>query len=161
MTKFTISRTFDAPQRTVFDYWVTPEHFVSWCGPEGCESKLLHADVRPGGHLFEWQKFRDDKFFLKHAYRKVQPYDELVFVISFCTEDGEHTQHPFLPDWPEYLLTTVKFEDLGSQTRVTVEWDPIDVSDVQLAYFNEHQHFGQEGWKQGFDKLERLLGVMA
>lgn len=47
----TITRTFDAPPRAVFDAWTRPEQFAVWFGTEAVSVPLetVSMDVRVGG----------------------------------------------------------------------------------------------------------------
>ncbi len=44
-----IERLFAAPPETVFDYWIKPELYVSWFGPDGCEVPEYEIDPKEGG----------------------------------------------------------------------------------------------------------------
>src|ERR1700726_1274496 len=109
MNNFTISRTFDAPRRLVFNCWAEPQHFEKWgLAPAGCTCRLLHADLTPGGYYHIQQAFPDGiQVHCKLEFRQISPFDQLVFVTSICDEKGETVKNPFFSDWPERLLTTV------------------------------------------------------
>ena len=171
---FTISRVFDAPRAQVFNCWVEPTHFEKWFAPANCESRLLSADVRPGGHYNQEVLFPDGTRFLTRInFREINPIDLLVFVTSFCNDAGELTKHPFMPLWPDHLLTHVTFEDVGKDvakgegkdegkdegagTRVTVVWDPIDASADEVECFYNSQPSCYAGWTGTFDRLESFL----
>jgi uncharacterized protein YndB with AHSA1/START domain len=158
MNSFTITRVFRAPRSAVFDCWVNPAHFVTWFPPADCTSKLLQADVRPGGLYHQEDRWPDGgHFYVKHVFREVKPVDLLVLVTSFCSEACQVVKHPHAALWPENLLTTVAFEEAGEDTRVTVRWAPIDVPDEQAAFFSEHLDWCDAGWTGTFDRLKCFL----
>src|ERR1700722_17693514 len=157
MNNFTISRTFDAPRRLVFNCWVEPHHFEKWgLAPAGCTCRLLHADVRPGGYYHVQQEMPDGKqVHCKVEFRQISPIDQLVFVTSLCDEKGETIKNPFFRDWPERLLTTVNFEDEGTDTKVTVIWELMEASPAEAAFFLRNLEIGHQGWSETFDRLQK------
>jgi len=158
MNNFTFSRTLKAPRDLVFDCWVKPERFGHWFSPASCESKLLYADVRPGGYCHQethgdegevnWNKFE---------YLEINPIEKLVFVVSFCDRNLKPAEHPMFPEWPERLLTTVTFEDSGVDTKVTVLWEPLEASAEETAFFMSQIDACQIGWSETFDKIEKTV----
>lgn len=159
MNNFTISRTFDAPRRLVFDCWVEPQRFEKWgLAPAGCTCRLLHADVRPGGYYHILQEGPNGRqIHCKVEFRQISPIDQLVFVVSICDEKGEVVKNPFFPEWPARLLTTVTFEDDGSGTKVTVFWELLEASAAEAAFFMQNLEIGREGWSQTFDRLRKTI----
>ena len=162
MNNFTISRTFDAPRCLVFNCWVDPQHFEKWgLAPAGCTCRLLHADVRPGGYYHIQQEGPDGKqIYCKVEFRQISPIDQLVFVVSICDEKGEIVKNPFVPEWPERLLTTVTFEDDGSGTKVTAIWELLEASGAEAAFFMQNLHIGRQGWTETFDRLQKTIEAL-
>ena len=159
MDNFTISRTFDAPRRLVFDCWVEPKHFEKWgLAPSGCTNRLLHADVRPGGYYHIEQKMSDGKaVFCRFDFQQISPIEQIVFVTSLCDEKAKIVKNPFFPDWPMKLLTTVNFEDDGNGTKLTVLWEPIEATPAELAFFEKNMSIGHQGWSETFDRLQKAI----
>jgi uncharacterized protein YndB with AHSA1/START domain len=96
----------------------------------------------------------------KIDFRQISPVDQLVFVTSLCDEKGETIKNPFFPDWPERLLTTVTFEDEGSDTKVTVIWELMEASDAEAAFFRQNLQIGQQGWSETFDRLQKTIEAL-
>lgn len=158
MSRFSISRVFDAPRRRVFDCWVDPAHFEKWFGPADCVNRVRSADIRPGGYCqIEETGPLGGPFFIKLEFEEIDPVDRIVFVNSFCNEAGEFAKHPFLPLWPDKMRAHVTFEDVGEGTKISVIWDPLDADEAQTAFFVENQWMGQAGWSQSFDRLTKVL----
>ena len=47
----TITRTFDAPRKLVWQAWTDPKMMAQWFGPRGFTNPFCELDVRPGGSL--------------------------------------------------------------------------------------------------------------
>jgi len=158
MSSFTISRVFEAPRQLVFDCWVQPAHFEQWFAPAGCGSRLCSADVRPGGHYHQEVVWPDGtSFHTMHAFKEIHPIDLILFVSSFCDESGQIVKHPFDDRWPDRLLTRVTFAEEGRNTRVTVQWDPVDATEAELKNFVDSQPNCVLGWTGTFDRLAATL----
>lgn len=158
MASFTITRDFPASQGLAFDCWAMPDRFVRWFPPADCTTTLLQANVEPEGLYLQEDRWPDGgHFYVKHVFREVSPSERLVFVTSFCTETGQAVKHPHAPLWPENLLTTVTLEEAGKNTRVTVIWEPVDVSDEEASFFAEHLGWCEAGWNGTFDRLANYL----
>lgn len=105
-----VTRTFAAPARLVWEAWTRPERLQSWWAPKsfGVYFVSCRADVRTGGsYRFEMGHPGSDQpmaFFGR--YLEVTPHERLVWTNE---EGGEGGQ-----------VTTVTFEDLGGETRVTL-----------------------------------------
>ncbi len=143
----------------MFKCWIDPQLFEKWglC-PEGTTCRLLHADVRPGGHYHVREEWPDGKLvYTKFEFRRIRPNEELVFVTSLSDETGKTVEHPFWPEWPTRLLATVNFEDDESGVNVNVLWEPLEPSDSQIAFFMQHIDMGRIGWSQTFDRLQTTI----
>jgi uncharacterized protein YndB with AHSA1/START domain len=94
----------------------------------------------------------------RFVYREIAAPERIVFVHSFSDEKGGLTRHPMSPDWPIEMLSTFLFEDVGSnRTKVTINWVPINATDVERETFEEGRGSMTQGWAGTFDKLESYL----
>lgn len=154
MSSFSTSRTFNAPRSLVFDCWVQPERFEHWFSPADCETKLVSADVKPGGSFQLQTTSPDGKvFWTKHEFLEIEPTDRMVFLISFCDEQGNLASHPYWGErWPVYMMNTVTFEDKGSATKVSVVVEPHQSSFEQIEFFDDRRILLRAGWADTFDK---------
>jgi len=131
---FTITRTFDAPRRLVFDAFIKPEHLVHWHhAGEGWKTPFAETDPRPGGKLRIGYGSPDGKedFVLEGTYREVRAPELIVYVID---------------DRP----VEVTFEELGAKTRVTVEVT------LETEY---HEDVQRGGWTEHIDNLATYLAT--
>lgn len=104
-----VTRTFNAPQRLVFDAWTKPELFKKWWLPKtfGLTMIACEMDVRTGGSYKLTIKHGDTPpmdFFGK--YREVTPHSRIVWTNEESEEGGP--------------VTTVTFEERNGKTTVTM-----------------------------------------
>lgn len=99
---FTITRTFAAPAKLVFEAFTTPEHFAVWFGTSSVEVPLetLDMDVRvggvwtavmhlPGGDVKHWEG----------EYTELDPYTRVAFTLT--DQIGEPAGEPVTVDLVE------------------------------------------------------------
>jgi uncharacterized protein YndB with AHSA1/START domain len=103
-------RVIDAPRELVFSVWTDPKHMAQWWGPDGFSITTHSFDMRPGG---VWR-------FVMHGpdgrdYENRVTFDEIVPPerILYHHGGGDDVE-------PVQFRTTVTFEDLGRQTKVTL-----------------------------------------
>ena len=145
--EFTLTRTFDAPRRLVFDAFTRPEMVRQWLfGP--AEWPLVHCeiDLRVGGKLrYVWRHKERGDMGMSGVFQDVAVPERLV-----------HTEL-FDEDWTggETLLTTT-FVESGGRTTVasTVRYSSQTARDAVLKTPM------LEGWSQGHDRLDELLATL-
>ena len=104
------TRVIDAPRALVFSVWTDPKHLAHWWGPDGFSITTSSFDFRPGGI---WR-------FVMHGpdgrdYENRITFDEIMPPerILYHHGGGDDVE-------PVQFRTTVTFEDLDGQTRVTL-----------------------------------------
>jgi len=143
--EFTVTRTFNAPARLVFEAWTKPELLKQWWAPKSMSSTLLscEADVRPGGTYrfvfgVEASKTKTMEFFGK--YLEVIPHSRLVWT----NEEGDGGA----------AVTTVTFEEKAGKTLLVLhERHP------SKEAVDEGIGFG-EGLRETFVQLDELLDTL-
>jgi len=102
-----VTRTFDAPPRTVFKAWSEPELFRKWWVPKGAPMTLLSCDmdVRTGGKYRLEFGAGDQSMAFHGKYLDVVPGERIVWTNDESDEEG--------------AVTTVTFEDQGGKTLLT------------------------------------------
>ena len=103
-----VTRTFDAPARTVFEAWTKPELFRRWWAPKsmGMSLRSCEMDVRVGGKyrlVFGDDASKPMAFFGR--YIEVTPYSRLVWT-NEESDDG--------------AVTTVTFEEQDGKTLLAM-----------------------------------------
>jgi uncharacterized protein YndB with AHSA1/START domain len=67
-------------------------------------------------------------------------------------------RHPFAPDWPAEMLSTITFAGAGDgKTTVTVRWKPINATEAERKVFSEGKASMQQGWGGTFERLADYL----
>jgi uncharacterized protein YndB with AHSA1/START domain len=102
-----MTRTFDAPQKLVFEAFTKPEHVVHWMlGPEGWTMPVCEIDLRPGGrwHMV-WRRADGDEMAMSGEYQEVTPWSQTVQTESWG------------PEWVSTVNTTRFIAD-GDRTTV-------------------------------------------
>lgn len=155
---FTITRTFDAPRHLVFKAWTEAERLEHWWGPKGYTPRVAKLDLRPGG-IFHYQLRSPEgtEMWGKFIYREIQIPSRLVFITSFSDEAGGITRHAFVPNWPREMWSAVTFTEQNDRTTVTVEWAPLNATEVERKTFAEGHDSMQQGWTGTLDQLSDYL----
>jgi uncharacterized protein YndB with AHSA1/START domain len=103
------TRIFDAPRDLVFEVWTEPRHLAEWYGPNGFHTETVSMDLRPGGIWRLVMHGPDRDYHNRIVYLEVVRPERIVY--KHAPEAGdEQSSHQ----------ATVTFEDLGKQTRLTL-----------------------------------------
>jgi len=141
----TLVRIFDAPVSLVFKAWTDPQHLAQWSAPHGFTLPHSEGEVRPGG---AWRccmrKPDGTELWLGGVYREVVKDRLLVFTHIWDKEDGT-------PGFES--VVTVRFEDLGGNTKLTFHQAPFE------SVASRDGHAG--GWNECFERLDVLLPTIA
>jgi uncharacterized protein YndB with AHSA1/START domain len=155
---FEIARVFDAPRSRVWRAWTEAEQLRHWWGPAGFKVHTCKVDLRPGGVFLYGMTGPDgSEVWGRFVYREIEPPAKLVFIVSFSDPQGAVTRHPWSPDWPLHIGSTVLFEDLGGKTRVTVQWLPHEATEIERKTFEEGRESMKQGWTGTLDQFGRYL----
>jgi uncharacterized protein YndB with AHSA1/START domain len=155
---FEIQRVYDAPVERVWAAWTEPERMQQWFSSPGMKSVHSRMDLRPGGLYHYCLRGADGtEFWGRWIIREVKKPEKLVFVLSFSDEKGGITAHPMNPDWPRQMLSTISFEALGKRTRVTVNWLPLDATELENKTFDGGRDGMATGWGGTLDNLTQYL----
>jgi uncharacterized protein YndB with AHSA1/START domain len=138
-----VTRTFDAPQKLVFEAFTEPEHVVHWMlGPEGWTMPVCEIDLRPGGrwHMV-WRRADGSEMAMTGEYREVTPWSRTVQTESWG------------PGWPATVNTT---EFIADGDRTTV------VQTMRYPSQADRDRALETGMKDGADiSYERLAAHLA
>jgi uncharacterized protein YndB with AHSA1/START domain len=155
---FVIARTFDAPRDLVFRAWTEADRLAQWFGPGGFTMLSSTLDLRPGGAYHYGLRSPDGKVMWgRWVFRDVVPPERLAFVFSFSDESGGVTRHPFAPDWPAEVLSTVSFAEHHGKTTLTMHAVPLNATAAELQAFTAGQGSMQQGWSGTLDALAAYL----
>lgn len=144
--KLFLTRVFEAAPRNLFNAWTQEELLQNWWGPHGFTNPVCKVDAKPGGSLLIHMQSPDGMIFPMHGYiQKLEIPKLLVFTTSAFEDDNGIDQIE--------SLNTVYFDEVDGKTALSLQ--------VLLLRSNptadEALDGMEEGWKQSFDKLERLV----
>jgi uncharacterized protein YndB with AHSA1/START domain len=148
-----ITHLFDAPRETVFNAWTDPEVLKLWYAPDGCTIEFKYIDTVQEGkfHSVIHDPVHGDCW-IKGTYLEVFAPKKLVFTMALSDEQGNLVSSATAgksEDWPEETITTVTFEPIGEQTKVTVH---------QTVAEEEAKKTGAyQSWIKMFNKLNVLI----
>jgi len=148
-----ITHLFDAPKELVFGAWTDPDQLKHWYAPDGCSIEFKAIEVTQGGYFHSC--IHDPvhgECWIKGTYLEVLPGQKLVFTMVMSDEAGNSVssvQAGKTEDWPEEQITTVTFESVGEQTKVSIHQT---VSEEEAKKTGAYQ-----SWIKMLNKLHLLL----
>ena len=149
----TITRIFDAPTEEVWRAWTNPERMKGWYGPKDFTIPIVEMDLRVGGKVFTCMESPEgQKFYSTGTYKVIEPLKKLVTTDNFADEHGNvvpASHYGFTYDFPDELLVTTTFEDLGGQTKMVMNHAGMPGGELGEAT--------RQSWSEMFDKLEAIL----
>ncbi|MEO6938861.1 MAG: SRPBCC domain-containing protein [Candidatus Kapaibacterium sp.] len=144
-----ITREFNAPRALVWRAWTEPELFKKWWGPKMFTCPVAKMDVRVGGkYLWSMRGEGWGDIYTTGEFLEVVPIEKLVYTDSFSDAAGNivsPTYYKMPSDFPEKMLVTVRLEDLGNTTKMTIQHVGVPSGEMTDAT--------KQGWNESFDKL--------
>lgn len=108
-----MSRIYDAPRAKVWEAMTKPEHVRKWWGGPGFSNPVCEMDLRPGGRWHHVMRFPDGhELVLDFVFLEINAPSRLVW---------QHVDHGKRKGPPPTCRTTSTLDDLGQQTRATME----------------------------------------
>lgn len=154
--EITISRQFNAPPAAVWKMWSDPELIKRWWGPKDFTSPSCVIDFRVGGkYVYDMKESAEmggRDLYSTGVFKKIDPYKEIVYTDSFSDEKGNAvpaSYYGMTDDIPLELNVTVRFEDLGGKTRLTVTHEGLPAGEISEG--------ASIGWNESMDKFETAL----
>jgi len=158
---FRISREFDVNQETMWRLWTEKDLLEKWSGPKGTKLKQSNFELKAGATNHYCMISPDGtEMWGKQVFREIMKPDRYIYITSFSDAQGNMTRHPMSATWPLEMLTTVTFLTLGDQTRVTIEWMPLNASAEEIKTFNEAHEGMKMGWGGSLDTLQEYLETL-
>lgn len=153
-----LTRTLDAPRELVWQIFTQADHLARWWGPQGCSTRVLHLDLRPGG-LFHYAMTAPNgtSMWGKFVYREVVAPESLAFVLSFADSRANTVRAPFSATWPLEVLSQNLFTEAEGKTTVTMAAAPFNATEEERTSFAA----GRESLKQGTNgSFEQLIAYL-
>jgi uncharacterized protein YndB with AHSA1/START domain len=147
----TLTKTITASRERVWEAWVNQDQVQQWWAPNGFTNPVCEVDARVGGELSIVMLAGDGmgsmsgmKAPMKGVFTEVVENEKLVFTNIALDDNGNHLLEG---------LTTVAFEDLEGNTKLTVH-----TGAGGTAPGVEQMLGGMEtGWNQQLEKLSKFL----
>ncbi|MHC1784409.1 MAG: SRPBCC domain-containing protein [Anaerolineaceae bacterium] len=156
VSDMTIVRVFNARPELVWKMWSDCGLLMRWWGPKDYTSPKCRMDFRVGGkYVFTMHspvEQGDQDLYSTGTYKKIDPHKELVFTDSFSDENGNVVPGSYYgmgDDFPLELLVTIRFDDQGGKTRMTLTHSGMPEGEMR--------EMTGVGWNQSFDKFEHAL----
>jgi uncharacterized protein YndB with AHSA1/START domain len=141
---FELKRIVPAAPSVVFTAFSDALELAKWWGPRGFTTPSIEFEPRVGeSYRIEMQPPEGDHFFLTGVFLEVAPPARLAY--TFVWEEPD-------PDDVENSVG-LSFRDLGESTEVVLIQGPFKTPERRTLHC--------DGWKDGFDKLERLVSAQA
>lgn len=116
MKKITVDALINADAKKVWNYYTQPEHITQWnFAAADWHCPRAENDMKVGGTYKARMEAKDGSF----GFDFVAVYSEIVEGKEFTHEFGGRT-------------ATVRFDDLGGQTKVMVSFDPEEQNPVEM-----------------------------
>lgn len=154
----TIERVFDAPIEKVWDAWTNPDQIKKWWGPKDWTAPAAKIDFRVGGTYLYCMRGKmspdapEQDSWSGGVFKEIVPMQKIVATDYFADAEGtkvDPKEYDMPGEWPEEMVVTVTFEDLGNgKTKLTLvhEGHPADLADM-----------AEMGWNQSLDKFAAAL----
>jgi len=133
------TRLINASRERVFDVWADARHLANWWGPNGFTTTTDSLDMRPGG---VWR-------FVMHG-PDGRDYQNQITYLEVVRPERIRYRHGGVEDVDVDFHTTVTFEEVGNQTRVTIQ--AVFPSAEELARVIR-EYGADEGAKQHLGRL--------
>ena len=156
--EFSLTRAFDAPRALVFKAWTQAGHLARWWGPAGFDVVRCEMDLRPGGTFLYGLRGPDGgTMFGRWLFRDVSAPASLEFLAAFCDEQGHPRRHPFAPEWPLEMLSTLRFIEDDGRTTIALTAVPFEATPRECEVFAAATGSMAEGWKGTLDKFDAYV----
>jgi uncharacterized protein YndB with AHSA1/START domain len=135
-----VERVMPAPRERVFHHLTEPWEVTRWWGPSGFSIPSIDSDPSVGGrYRIAMQPPEGEAFHLRGEFLELDPPGLVSY--TFLWEEPD-------PDDIENVVT-IRLEDAGDSTRVTVEHGPFTTE--------ERRELHEQGWTESLEKLGPLL----
>lgn len=141
-----LCRIIDAPREKVYAAYTTPAKIEQWWAPRPWTSKVIEADLRPGGaSRITMDGPNGEHFDQPGVYLEVIPNQKVVWSDAY-TKAWE-------PREKSFMTAVITFEDAGAgKTKYTAR-----VFHPTVADREQHEKMGfHEGWGMCADQLEEV-----
>lgn len=143
-----VEREFAADLDLVWDAWTKAELLDQWWAPKPFKAVTRSMDFRVGGRwLYYMLSPKDEKFWCRVDYHKIETKKSYAAKDGFCDEDGNLN-----PDFPRSQWSNIFREGVGSTTvSVTVQYEKLaDLEKIISMGF-------KEGFSMALENLDQYI----
>ena len=132
-----ITKTLNAPIKSVFDAWTKKEELEQWFAPENMTTTVQKLSVVAGGeYKITMKNAEGAEYVVGGVFKEVNAPEKLVFSWRWISpEPGQET------------LITVEFKEVSGKTEMRF----VHSGFKQEEFKKNHE----EGWVSTFNKLEK------
>ena len=134
-----VSRTIEAPRRSVFEAFTSASHLAQWCAPRGGKITTHAFDFKPGGVWDATIQGPDGSAYPNHwLWKEIVPPERIVWLYGSGKDD------------PHAVPTTLTLVERGAATEVTMRilYGTKEERDEKVA-----KYYAAHGAKQSLDSL--------
>ncbi|MEQ9266176.1 MAG: SRPBCC domain-containing protein [Balneolaceae bacterium] len=136
-----LTRTFNAPVKLVWEAWTQPEHIAQWWGPKGMETRVIEHNFIVGGEWRYAMAMPDGNEFITEGVYSVIVELEKIF-----------SSADFKP-MTEGVEIQAIFEEDGNKTNFT-----FNCIHPTKEYCKQQEEMGfYNGWGSVFDRLDEFV----
>ena len=155
---FTIARIFDAPIEKVWDAWTNAEQLQKWFGPKGYDILQNSMNLKVGGiYHYGLKTPQGTPYWGCWKFLEIKKPERMVFLMSFADENAKIVHNPWNNKWPLLTHSTITFEKINDQTKVTVILKPHEAENAEYEAFQEGAASMTQGWTGTLEQLEELF----
>ena len=143
--EITLTRTFDAPRRLVWEAYTRAEHVRQWWGQRGSTMPVCELDLRPGGAWrFVQRADNGEEYAFRGEFREIVPPEKLVQTFEWEGLPGHIS------------VETLIFEEQDGKTTLTGTsvFDSVEDRDGMI------QSGMESGAAESWDRLEEHVSSM-
>ena len=141
MPDLELRRVFRAPQAVIYRQLTDPDQLAQWWGPAGFTAPSVDFDPQVGSsYRIEMQPPDGEPFHLSGEFREVDPPARLAYTFRWEPPD---------PDDRETLVS-ISLRDLGEECELLLTQGEFATEERRALH--------EEGWTEGFERLEQVLG---
>ena len=134
-----VSRTIEAPRRSVYEAFTSASHLAQWCAPRGGKITTHAFDFKPGGVWDATIQGPDGRAYPNHwMWKEIVPPERIVWLYGSGKDD------------PHAVPTTLTLVERGGTTEVTMRilYATKEERDEKVA-----KYYAAQGAKQSLDSL--------
>ncbi len=140
--EFTITRTFNAPARLLFEAWTKPEYMLRWYGNSCMTLDVCEIDLRVGGAWRRVLRGNDGSTYgWRGVFQEINAPERMVYSEIF---------DPF-PDHPSTVTVTLREQNGKTHATVVQLHDSVVSRDAHIAAGME------QGMRETLDRLDAFL----